>query len=55
MATIYIPPPTPEEMLHKYASWIARLFGIKVTVTIDHDNGDTSTCVCDSRQRAARG
>jgi hypothetical protein len=43
MAHIYIQPPTKEEMVYQFADWFARLFRVKVTVTIDNLCGSSHT------------
>lgn len=43
MSTLYIPPPSKEEMCDQFALWISRLFRVKVTITIDNRRGSTST------------
>lgn len=49
MTTIYTPPPTPDEIMRATATWVARLYGLKITVTIDGPAGNTSTMIIDRR------
>jgi hypothetical protein len=47
MTTIYTPPPTPEEILRGYASWAARIYGLKITVIVDDGCGKIRTAIID--------
>jgi len=47
MSTVWMPPPTPDEIMRKTSEWVARLYGIRITFTIQEENGNTSTTVID--------
>ena len=47
MATIWEPPPTPDEIMRRTAMWVARLYGVKITFTIDEGGGDVGTTQID--------
>ena len=43
MAYPYIAPPTKEEIVRQFAEWIARLFRVQVTITLDSLTGSKHT------------
>ncbi len=47
MTTIHTQPPTPEEIMRATATWVARLYGVKIEFTIDDGRGDVGTTVID--------
>ena len=52
MATVYVPPPSASEMMNMMARWVARLYGVKVTVRIEDASGDW-TSITDGRPAVA--
>ena len=47
MAYFQAPPPTPEHIMAETAKWVAAVYVAKITVTVDHPNGDTETIIID--------
>jgi hypothetical protein len=47
MATIWEPIPSGDEIMDRTARWVARLYGVKVTFTIDDGRGSVATTVID--------
>lgn len=43
MTRPYISPPTKEEIVYQFADWIARLFRVRVTITLDDLSGSRNT------------
>jgi len=43
MSKPYIPPPDVSEVVHQLAKWIALLFRVGVTISIDDGNGNKFT------------
>jgi hypothetical protein len=39
MAFLYEPPPCASEVMRTTAKWVARLYGVKVTVTVEGEIG----------------
>lgn len=48
MVTVYVPPPSADEVMTMMARWVARLYGVKVTVRIEDSTGDR-TSISDGR------
>jgi hypothetical protein len=49
MTKVFIPPPSPSEMLMEFAEWMARHAHAKVTVTYELSNTNKQTFECDYR------
>lgn len=49
MTLLYIPPPTPEQILRDMAKLVAAINKAKVTVTIEVSSSETSTSSYDRR------
>ena len=47
MTTVWIPPPTDDEIMRHTAQWVARLYGVKITFTIEDGRGSVATTVID--------
>ena len=54
MARWYVPPPDVTEIIHAFATWIARLYRCKVTVTVDFLNGEYHTIETTDPNRVGR-
>ena len=52
MVTVYVPPPSASEVVDMMARWVARLYGVKVTVKLESNTGESNT-VIDGRQQTA--
>jgi hypothetical protein len=48
MATVYVPPPSADDVMTMMAKWVARLYAVKVTVRIEDATGDR-TSITDGR------
>ena len=55
MAFIKEPQPTYDELLSQFHRWVARLYQIKITCTIDDGRGNSSTTTVDRLVHRARG
>lgn len=49
MAFIKEPPPTYSELLMTFHRWVARLYQIKITCTVDDGRGNIETATVDRR------
>ena len=49
MAFIKEPPPTYSELLITFHRWVARLYEIKITCTVDDGRGNSDTATVDRR------
>ena len=47
MATVWEPPPTPDEIMRRTAQWVARLYGVKIVFTVDDGRGSVATTEID--------
>lgn len=45
MATIYEEPPSADEVMRRMAHWVARIYGLKVTVKIEGACGESTTVI----------
>jgi len=45
MVTVYVPPPSAEEVMDMMARWVARLYGVKVTVKVEGPTGESNTMI----------
>ncbi len=45
MVTVYVPPPSASEVMDMMARWVARLYGVKVTVKIESHMGESNTVI----------
>ena len=49
MVTVYVLPPSAEEVMDMMARWVARLYGVKVTVKVERLHGDEHNMIRDGR------
>ena len=49
MATVYIPPPSVEDMLDAFVQWMAHHARAKISVKIEYENGTHKTLELDYR------
>ena len=49
MAFIKEPPPTYSELLITFHRWVARLYDIKITCTVEDGRGNSDTAMIDRR------
>ena len=54
MAFIKEPPPTYSELLVTFHRWVARLYEIKITCTVEDGRGNSDTSTADRRACRAR-
>jgi hypothetical protein len=45
MVTVHMPPPSAEEVMTMMARWVARLYGVKVTVKLESATGESNTVI----------
>lgn len=45
MATVYVPPPSAEDVMDMMARWVARLYGLKVTVKLESLGRESNTVI----------
>jgi hypothetical protein len=45
MVTVYVPRPSASEVMDMMARWVARLYGVKVTVKVESPTGESNTIV----------
>lgn len=55
MTTVDKPPPTPDEIMRRTAQWVARLYGVRVTFTVDDGRGNVGTTDIDRRVMSSKG
>ena len=49
MATVYVPPPSANDVMQMMAQWVARLYGLRVTVRLE-GGGSDCTIISDGRK-----
>ena len=45
MVTVYVPPPSASEVMDMMARWVARLYGVKVTVKLESPHGENNIMI----------
>lgn len=45
MVNTHLPPPTAEQIMDMMARWVARIYGVKVTVRIEGSTGESTTII----------